>query len=748
MLCLICWCLCISTNQPSASYKIKKQNWIFIVSNRIFKHAFIIIFLSSVPLGVTKANAATSDNIIENYKDSNGKIRPITMEAKLDSSNVPVVENYKDNNGKWKEVLITQQICGLDENSHPIACGSDGVDSSGNINSPIYSPMVNSTVANLTSTGVNTPILSIGGKQSSYALPGQNSDPYVPPHALWLGSQRAGASTSSVATDNLGTGSSIVLRGRPDGFMDLGCLTCTVTTNKSVFDTRAGLSTNLTSASNIANDPSFDTVVHYDQTGNDEPVIVVKGVTYDATHIFLPSGSPLDTQQIARIHPNMYITTNSISNDVSQQNNTTTDSGLQNPSVGGSINNHNYFVSTVSSVSPDGKSITVNGWGIMNGNNTGHPWKTNDIPTSNYDTVRNNFGQAVAMIGSPTQTGGRNLYMTFDPVANPDSLIDYLNGDELDLHYNGDKSNEATMRGIVIAFDCEGSAAPSSGVCYHPTYDSVGLEINGNNLPNGIKNTVSGWANEYKGYNFYIPGSEAPSLGKNNSHTSFETRTPTSIGTNVLVTRSWVTQNDAATSPIWSDYQVNLGLVIDGKQWDSSANTGTNMGMLSFNFNSANLGGVCLIGNNTASGDSNAPGLCVRGNGDVWSAGAFRLANNSPLMGASSSGNNGIGATLAPDDSGNWNVGTQVSGGGNIKGVNTYFGTVLQVPYIEGVSLIRTGTNQSLDDIKNSSHEVSDRVWCNDCLNVDQAAGAGSGRWIFMDNKNTWRSDDGAVAAH
>ncbi|MDI2090467.1 hypothetical protein [Commensalibacter oyaizuii] len=604
------------------------------------------------------------------------------------------------------------------------------------------------------------PVFSIGGTQNNYKSPGQNIDPYINPHSLLLGGQRieaadGGPETPASKLAAYGSNSSIILRGHPDGLMDLGCLTCTVMTNNSVFNSRAALTGNLTAIENIANDPSFDTVLHYDETSNVEPILTLKGVTYDANHIFLPLGSYLTPEQMARIHPNQYITTNSISLDVKQKDIRTHDNGLFDHTSAQSLNPHNYYVSTVKSVAEDGSSIVVNGWGIQGGNETGHSWMKGDVPTSVYDTVRSNFKEAVAMIGSPTQTGGRNLYVTYDPIARPDSSIDYVNGDEFNMHYNGGQSNEATMRGIVIAFDCGGAAFDGKGKCYHPTYDSVGLLINGNNLPNGIINTIPSWGNEYKGWNFYIPGSAAPERS-GGRHTSFESFTPTLDANNQLITRSWVQRNDTNISEkeTWKNYQVDLGLVVNGTRWNSEANSGVQMGYISFNYSLDNVGGVCLIGNNTTSSDTNVPGLCIRANGEVYSASTFHLANNSIIMGHSERGNNKIGAILQPNTDGDWYVGTQVAGGANIRGINGIYAKNINAPiskitYLQDVALIRAQTTtQTFNMIKASVHFPSDHVFCGDCLNKGQAVGQGTGRWIFMDTAKTWRSDDGAIAVN
>ncbi|MEE8660661.1 Peptidase S74 domain-containing protein [Acetobacteraceae bacterium EV16G] len=524
------------------------------------------------------------------------------------------------------------------------------------------------TFPNLSTQGA-APVLSIGGTQSDNGAPGQNTDPYTPPHALLLGGQRVGSLDASAETDQRGSGASIVIRGMPDGFMDMGCLICTVMTTYPMFQSRAGLSSNLTDVTNIADDPSYDTVTEYLQPGSAEPVLVLEDVTYDATHIYLPKDHYLTPQQIARIHQNQYVVTNSITSDVAAPE-FPSDDGLVNPTSGKTLAPENYYVSLVNDVAADGSSISVQGWGVLGGNSSGHPWKANDVPTTTYDTVRNNFGKSVAMIGAPTQAGAINVYAAFNPSDNPHSMIDHLGGAEFDMHYMGTASNQASMTGLLISYDCRGAAAPSSGGCYHPTYDSSAILINGQNLPNGIQNNVSGWANEYKGYNFYIPGSKAPEKGKGNRHTSFESRTPSIDGHN-LVTRAWTEQVTDADTPSWTDYRVNFGLNVDGDQWNAIPNSGSDMGFISFNYNVANLGGVCLIGSNSASRNKDFPGFCVRADGTTWFGNSLELPSGVNIEArATVNGAINIGATLSGNNQGDWVVGTQISGGASIRGVN------------------------------------------------------------------------------
>lgn len=158
----------------------------------------------------------------------------------------------------------------------------------------------------------------------------------------------------------------------PDGFIDMGCLICTVMTTYPMFQSRAGLSSNLTDVTNIDDDPSYDTVSEYLQPGSTEPVLVVEDVTYDATHICLPKDHYLTPQQIARIHQNQYIVTNSITSDVAAPE-FPTDDGLVNPTLRKNLAPGNYYVSLVNDVAEDGSSISVQGWGVLGGNSSGHP---------------------------------------------------------------------------------------------------------------------------------------------------------------------------------------------------------------------------------------------------------------------------------------------------------------------------------------------------------------------------------------
>lgn len=651
------------------------------------------------------------------------------------------------------------------------ASGVAALDENKNVTNNILSQDVQQVFPNMSSSGA-APVLSIGGTQDSYELPGQNADPWINPHSLLLGAQRAGAATSDNSNpDNWGTMSSIVLRGLMDGPDDLGCLMCIANTPWPVYGSRAPLSGTLVDPTKIPSLGSFDSAMNEYLSGTVQSNLTFENVTYDATHIYMPgcgpnatgTCEPLSTEAASHIHANMYVTTNSIDPSIPQHG------FVQGKAL--DIDN-TYAALTTGVVSSDGKSISVYGWGVFNGDSYSHPWSATDVPSTTYDTIRNDYGHSEVSIGSPTGTEVENIYAVIDPDSNPASRIRFETLKEWDFSYAASKDNAGTMNGIVMAFGCSGNAT-TGGACRHPTTDSTALFINGNNLPNGIQTQIPGWGNEYKGYNFYIPGSTAPgtglnwdfasSAGQGNTHTNFESFTPTSTLSNQLVMRSWTQQFSDSTSTTWEDYSVNLGMVIDGTRWEPSGTTGTHMGTVSFNWNAANLGGVCLINNqnmNTAGMALADPGICVRGDGTMHAGYAATFDSSITAAGpVTINGYTNISGNLGVEN-GNSLILTPYAGE---QDASPYFAanaddTVFLTTSGNGdtatfqsakvkVDTVAVKDARALATIKTETHSAGDHVWCDNCLNSDQTTGNGTGRWVFLDTASAWRSDDGAVAA-
>lgn len=725
------------------------------MTNHILRYTFTS-FLLALCVFLTDLANAEAHTFPQIYTSSNRQIYPLTLIPSLSSQSSFLSQACKNSNGSWENTA----------------------------NALICSMSLNGVINSLASTNGAVTVLSLGGTQSSYWIPGQNSDPWIPPHALWLGAQRSGAAAaiSGISTDDLGTGSSLVIRGMMDGPMDLGCLLCTAQTPYSAMSSRAPLSGNLSDPTQIASLPSFDSAMVSNVGGTVQPGLVFENVTYDAKHIYLPGCGPgdtgtclpLTTAQAARLHPNMYVTTNSIDPKIPQHGYLT----------GNSLDPLNVYVAlTTGDVSSDGKSISVYGWGVFNGNegwkllndrSYKHPWSATDFPSKIYDTVRNNYGHSEVAIGAPTGMEIENSFVTLDPDNNPASLIRYTTLKEWNYHYAASKDNAGTMQGIVLAYDCSGSAKSAIGTCRHPTTDSTALTINGTNLPNGIQVTLPSWGNEYKGYNFYIPASNAPGTGVKwdfvptatlgSIHTGFESFTPTYDVSNQIVLRNWTEQSNSTKSPVWEDYSVNIGLVIDGERWDPSGSTGTHMGTLSFNWNSTNLGGVCLVNNQNMNIRGLArvdPGLCIRGDGTMHAGYAATFDKDVTIDSQLTLGSylNMNGNLWVEDGNAIF-----VSPKGTKQSDSAYFAanssstvfltTSGNKDNATFQSSFITNDTQRVKDIRSLStiivenHKEGDHVWCHDCRNSNQNLGLGTGRWIFLDNVGTWRSDDGVIAVN
>ena len=57
-------------------------------------------------------------------------------------------------------------------------------------------------------------------------------------------------------------------------------------------------------------------------------------------------------------------------------------------------------------------------------------------------------------------------------------------------------------------------------------------------------------------------------------------------------------------------------------------------------------------------------------------------------------------------------------------------------------------TTKVLTAIQAETHTEGDKIWCHDCRSPSQATGEGTGRWITLDSKNEWRSEDGLLATN
>lgn len=79
-----------------------------------------------------------------------------------------------------------------------------------------------------------------------------------------------------------------------------------------------------------------------------------------------------------------------------------------------------------------------------------------------------------------------------------------------------------------------------------------------------------------------------------------------------------------------------------------------------------------------------------------------------------------------------------------LDSVNSAF----QNAHISTEDITALHSTKTLSTIQGETHTPSNRQWCSDCRSPTQATGAGTGRWIFLDESSTWRTDDGLKASN
>jgi len=142
-----------------------------------------------------------------------------------------------------------------------------------------------------------------------------------------------------------GNGSALTIRGAPYGYLDTGTLLSIVSTEHSIFNSRAGVNSGYDGFPGgmvaMSQDPDFNSVNLYNQTTALPPRIILgSGVSYSATQILL--ATPLSAAQLAQMRRNMWVTTNSIdptmASVVSGTLATAATSGSQTLTLSGTVN--------------------------------------------------------------------------------------------------------------------------------------------------------------------------------------------------------------------------------------------------------------------------------------------------------------------------------------------------------------------------------------------------------------------------
>ncbi|MBS0960852.1 MULTISPECIES: hypothetical protein [Acetobacter] len=485
---------------------------------------------------------------------------------------------------------------------------------------------------------------------------------------------------------------SLSIWSSPYGSFGAGCSLCVFTSGGSANggDGQAALSglDPRLGAFSIANGDNAIAAFYIGQTNN-LTRMVLRVKAFDAQGAILEE--PLTFEQIKKLHHGMYINTNIISPDINLKNNY------------GGFNSNNY-TGIISGW--ENNRINVYGWSILGSAmiKNGKYNKKSIVPDtqlkngkwSNLDQF-SSYTSPMLYVGDPGKYFGENDYVTMDMNrvygANASSVVKSYERNEFDMRWrNIHKNNEASFHGYTLSFECDHCTAH-----YPFTEDSYGYLVNGaSELPAAYVAQVYGDALEYKGYSTWIPGNGAADSSVTGSHHIMFDFSSQLLSNNTLHfgARSY---HDLSGISDWRGYDVRLGLSVDGIRVRDHLNTTSHMSDLAWNFN-GKIGSICLI-----EPDGNTNGFCMGGDGSIDVPGLIQ-------------GNKSSIKVMSASD------------------------------YISAPNYGTSSHFKILSEIKSQTHSEGDRIWCHNCLNNNQRHGHGTGRWIYIDNASTWRSDDGFIA--
>lgn len=436
-------------------------------------------------------------------------------------------------------------------------------------------------------------------------------------------------------------------------------------------------------ASSVVAAAGYDTVASCILTGNQPARFVLTASSYTATSVVLTTA--LTAAQAAMIHPGMYITTNSPNTSLTL---TATD---------GELAPKNLYAGFVSAQPRAGDtSISVYGWDVP-GHGTG---VSGQIPqTTTLDTVWSARTSPTVFLGGGA--GGsafmNNWFASVDagnltPSTTNQSLIHQITPLEVDLNIvNGTApDNSVNWQGISMNAGNQPAAL---------TTDSRQVFLGGNiNHHLEVNGGCGNWD-----YNSIASGGFVDMPTPCGLSTSGVTDQVMSAWTSWISGANKITMmletsmgNPTATTG-WEQAVMHLGPTVDGNRVQSGDYGGSKQGDIEWN-QGANYGSISLCGFATNCG------LEVFGDGTVHASKAATFTAPVNIV-------NGIyavdstGANLVqfyPTSSGDWTVGTSVSGGGNVRGVNGYYGASATLTGTMTSSSVSTGTVNTSGQIKST----------------------------------------------
>ena len=671
-------------------------------------------------------SALASTTVPQTYRSSDNQYHAVKITSGLNASGNPVVNAYKGNDGQWHPTTVQVQACGLDADGHPTIC-SDSVTSSLLAN---YIPITEigsvNGVAGLDSVGqLTSPISTTSGLWNNPASVDSivRIQPTVVNSGRWAidpdGIQVGGDFVADVQGQGAPNGArgslgSERINCHPYGNYDAGACLVIADTAQGRENARMGIGAALEqSTSLLANYEDFENVGIGVNMASAAARLVLSGVSYDATHVWMPGCGPTDTSgkscvpltkaQVAQLRDGMTITTNSYDPTITRvapgSSKTLPVNGL-----------YHAFVSDWDKTQADGSSkyiIIGPGWIAYGGASSA----AQQIPdTTKLDTYWTAYNTPTVLLGAENKDFGQVEQIEYNPALDASgvptsSLAHKLEYNEVNMVNYALQDYMVSVHGLTMAY-----SAPNSK---KPTSDSYGVFVAGGFGGGGgslLRLTGDGGEAEIdaNGLKLFAPYSVGSDAGNNAEIAEFIGQAD---GNHIRMV-SWLNRENSGANG-WTNTSLNLGGWIDGTIENTKAGTvlgGSPLARISWDYGT-NLGGMDLIANN------GTDILRLKGDGSTNALGALNAAGqlsanaNFVMRGTqyfqTSDGTNQFSAS--PAANGNLVFNPLQSGGQFTINAQTSVGNSLTVS-----GQITTGS-YALSSLPTGMADGS-HVWCNSCV--------------------------------
>lgn len=385
-----------------------------------------------------------------------------------------------------------------------------------------------------------------------------------------------------IASGDLGTPGKLSIFGSVDGPFNNGCALSVASGHKNWASQRAGAS-GMDYRNGTAGVTAFsDGITNCNWSGNIEPLMDLQIKSYDTTHAYLTT--PMTAAQMALLHTNMYLETNSLYVPTSNFY-----SAVTEIPTNGTTWQEGYYKGVIEGWDPFGTFITVNAWAVP----ASGDMSSGQVPSTasaNLDTVYTSLATPTVFVGGITGMSSHNDYLEWDDRRQ--SLVRSMEYDELDFRYYAQHPHEVASDGFMFS-DAAIEGSPVTGINAYTT-DSQMFGIN-TDRPTVFSVGMDPTAVLFNSAPFYVRGNQGVSTQNYipiQDMFAFQGYADGQDGFNLLgYLKKESTSAIGATATSF-----HLGLKINGDKTKPEDPDGGQWGQLAWNANGANNGGISMCG--------------------------------------------------------------------------------------------------------------------------------------------------------